>query len=79
MKNKLVDLNNHLFAQLERLADEGLSAEDLDKEIARSEAIVSVSDQIVGNARLNLKAAALYAEYGTIVADRLPLIGETKT
>lgn len=33
MKNKLVDLNNHLFAQLERLGDEDLSAEQLEQEV----------------------------------------------
>ena len=29
MKNKLTDLNNHLFAQLDRLSDENLSADEL--------------------------------------------------
>lgn len=35
MKNKPVDLNNHLFAQLERLGDEDLSGDDLKQEIER--------------------------------------------
>ena len=29
MRNTLGDLNNHLFAQLERLTDEGISDEQL--------------------------------------------------
>ncbi len=29
MKNKISDLNNHLFAQFERLSDEGLSSEEV--------------------------------------------------
>mgnify|MGYP001573325908 CR=1 FL=1 len=33
MKNKLSDLNDHLFAQLERLSEEGLSPEKIAAEI----------------------------------------------
>lgn len=56
MKNKLGDLNNHLFAQLERLNDEDLSGDALVQEIERSKAITEVSKEIVSNASLVLKA-----------------------
>jgi hypothetical protein len=64
MKNKLTDLNNHLFAQLERLSDEGLTAEQIDLEVKRSEAIVGVAEQIAKGADLQLKAATLVANHG---------------
>lgn len=50
MKNKISDLNNHLFAQLERLSDEDLKGEELDREVKRADAIVAISEQIVGAA-----------------------------
>lgn len=78
MKNKLSDLNDHLFAQLERLSNEDLSPEQIAIEVKRSDAIVSVSDQIVGNADLQLKAAKLYAEHGGAVLPMLPQIGGPK-
>lgn len=64
MKNKLNDLNDHLFAQLERLSDEELSEEDLAKEVSRTDALVKVSEQIIGNATLALRGAELLAEHG---------------
>lgn len=75
MKNKLTDLNDHLFMQLERLSDEDLSLDDLEKEVSRADAIVAVSDRIVNNAELQLKAAKLYAEHGAYIEKRLPAIG----
>ncbi len=56
MKNKLTDLNNHLFAELERLSDEDTKGDELDEEIRRAEAICSVSMQIIANGTLALKA-----------------------
>jgi hypothetical protein len=56
MKNKLSDLNNHLFAQLERLSDEGVTGKALQEEIERSKAITGVAREIVLNGRLALEA-----------------------
>ena len=64
MKNRLSDLNNHLFAQLERLGDEDLTDEQILREVQRAEAIVAVSDQISRVAGLQLKAADMIANYG---------------
>lgn len=56
MKNKLIDLNNHLFAEIERLSDEDIKGVELEEEINRAKAISSISGQIIQNAALALKA-----------------------
>lgn len=76
MKNKLTDLNNHLFAQLERLGDESLDSEKLKDEIARSKAITAVSSQIVNNARLALDAQIAVRDLQ--LGNRLPAMLEAK-
>lgn len=43
-QNKLTDLNNHLFEEMERLMYDDLSEEDMKKEIKRANAITSVSN-----------------------------------
>ncbi|MDP2505418.1 hypothetical protein [Oceanobacter sp. 3_MG-2023] len=63
MKNKLTDLNDHLFAQLERLGDEDLKGEDLEREMERAKAITDVSKSIVANASLQLSAIKLKCEH----------------
>lgn len=66
MKNKLSDLNDHLFAQIERLADENLTPQEVDKEAKRGKAIVAAADQIIKNAALQVQAAKLLSEKGAI-------------
>ncbi|MDD7730969.1 MAG: hypothetical protein PT942_01680 [Eubacteriales bacterium] len=61
MRNTLGDLNNHLFAELERLGDEELTGEELDKEIRRAAAISSVSKNIIANANVILQATKFKA------------------
>lgn len=77
MKNKLSDLNDHLFAQLERLSDESLTTEQITQEVQRTDAIVDVSEQIVRNADLQLKAVKLLADHGDRFRPQLTMIGSS--
>jgi hypothetical protein len=56
MKNTLTDLNNHLFAQMERLSEESLNVEQLAFEAERSKSLTIIARTIVDNARLVLDA-----------------------
>lgn len=78
MKNKLTDLNNHLFAQLERLSEESLTAEQIDAEVKRTDAIVDVAEQIVRNADLQLKAVTILANHGERFRPHLTMIGSAQ-
>jgi hypothetical protein len=49
MKNKPVDLHNHLFEQLERLNDDDLKGDDFDREVRRAQAMCGVAMQIISN------------------------------
>lgn len=61
-KNKLIDLNDHLFCQLERLGNEDLTESELNLETERTKSIVMVSRTIVENARLALDAQKALGE-----------------
>lgn len=63
-RNTLMDLNNHLFEQMERLNDDELSDDKLAKEIQRAKSMSDVSAKIIDNAKLALDAEMYKAEYG---------------
>ena len=74
-KTSLTDLNDHLFAQLDRLTDQNMTPEETETEIKRASAMIGVADRISSNADLSLKAAKLFAEHGKVVLPHLPRIG----
>lgn len=81
MKNRLVDLNNHMFEQLERLNDDDLTDEKLEKEIKRSKAMAGIASNIVANAQLALDSQKFIEDhYGYNSQDRpkLPEMLESK-
>lgn len=64
MKNTLNDLNNYLFEAMERIYDDDLSAEELEKEIKRSTAASKVAELVIRNGELALKTMEHLNEYG---------------
>lgn len=78
MTKTLSDLNKHLFDQLDRMSTENMTAEQIEQEVKRADAIVSLADQVTKNADLQLKAAKLFAEHGQGVLPHLPQIGQAK-
>lgn len=64
MKNTLTDLNNYLFEALERINDDDMDEEGLDKEIKRAEATTKVATTIINNANVQLNAMKHMDEYG---------------
>ncbi|MGC6553282.1 hypothetical protein ACPC58_08540 [Streptococcus sp. VTCC 12905] len=64
VRNKLPNLADTLFAQLEYLDDRELSENELQIEIERSKAMVSVAGQIVSIGKLAIEAEKLKQEAG---------------
>ncbi len=63
IKNKLSDLNNHLFEELERLNDEDLKGEALQEERNRAKSMANIAQTIINNGELALKVIKHYNEY----------------
>ena len=77
MKNTLADLNNYLFESIERLNNDDLTEEELEKEIKRSEAVQKVAKTIIDNGSLALQAQKHFDEYGIENKVEMPLLGIT--
>ena len=71
MNNTLIHLNNYLFEQLERINDESLSDEELEKQIKKAEVINKTAENIIKNNETALKAVNIASEYGYIVPDNI--------
>jgi hypothetical protein len=78
MKNKLADLNDHLFAQIERLSEEDLTPEKLEAEVKRGGAIVALADQVLRHASLQVQAAKIVSDHGIDPTRHLPELGTAK-
>lgn len=71
--NNLSALNNILFEQIERVNEDDLSKEELDEAIKRAKVINNLSQTIVQNANVQLKA---FMEFGGDATDDvLKIIG----
>lgn len=71
-QNRAINLNEHLFEQLERLNDEELTPEQLDIELKRTEGMVKVSNSIIANEKIQLEVAKTALEYGKEAAVYIP-------
>ena len=70
-RNKISDLNNHLFAQLEKLNDDDLTGEQLDNEVQRAKAMSNLAGQIISSTKLTLDAIKM-AHKGDINFNDIP-------
>ncbi|MBN6711466.1 hypothetical protein JFL47_10300 [Haemophilus haemoglobinophilus] len=62
-KNKLEDLTDHLFMALDRLNEDGLSAEQIQQEATRAKSVVEIGEKIIDVAKVSLEAAKVQADY----------------
>ena len=72
----LAELNQHLFAQLDRLDIENMSAEAIEAEVKRTDAMVALADRITENSKVQLAAARLFADHREAILPMLPMIGK---
>lgn len=79
MQATMLDLNNVLFEQLERINDDDLHGTELDEQLKKTKAITGVAEVIVKNAAVVLQAHKVNMEYGGIDGKetRKMLLGES--
>lgn len=56
MRTSITDLNNLLFEQIERITNDDLSEEELDREVKRVKAVTDIAKTIVDNNRVAVDA-----------------------
>lgn len=80
MKNTLSDLNNYLFAQLEKLDDDELTDDKLEQELKKTDALVKISEKIIQNGELAFKTMKHMDDYGYGIDKnhRIPAMLEAK-
>lgn len=71
-RNKINDLRDHLFAELERLENEDLTQEELEQELKRAKGIKSIADTLIDSARVEID----YLKYTGVEDPSLFLKGE---
>lgn len=64
MRNKITDLNLHLFEQMERMSDEDLTEEQFAKELERSKQISNLAKNIIENNKTAIEALKLAEKAG---------------
>lgn len=74
MKNKLIDLNNYLFEQIEKLNDDDLTQEQLSQQISKAETISKISKTIIETAQLQLDAIKVAADNGVVKPNAFHLL-----
>jgi len=53
-RNKISDLRDHLFAALERIDNDELTAEELQKELQKADAVAQIGSVIINSAKIEV-------------------------
>jgi len=53
-RNKISDLRDHLFAALERIDNDDLTAEELQKELQKADAVAQIGAVIINSAKVEV-------------------------
>jgi hypothetical protein len=75
MKNKIIDLNNHLFAQLERLNDEEMTPEQTEMECEKAKQMANIAKTIVMNNKVGVDLLRLLDKQGYDIGSQTKQLG----
>jgi hypothetical protein len=75
VRNKIIDLNNHLFAQLERLNDETLSTEQMNQECEKAKQMSNIAKNIVENNKVAVTMLQLLDKQGYDISSNTRQLG----